>query len=1157
MSKSGKELQKIKEQKQTQNKKKAYDFFAGDSEMAALMRNIDWSKTSLGPVETWPQSLMTAVSICLNSRFPLLIWWGTDLIKIYNDAYRPILGSNKHPKAMGQKGKECWPEIWDVIGPMLEGVMEEGQATWSDDQLLLMDRNGYIEETYFTFSYSPIRDESGGIGGIFTAVTETTNHVINERRLNTLRELARKGNSAEEAAKSAAEVLESNPYDIPFALIYLLNESGNEANLVGTSNIAAGTPISPISVKLSENTQETCWPLSKVLNSSKEELVNTLEDKYEYLPKEPWSESPKSALIMSISAQGHKKPIGILVLGISPRREFDTDYKGFFDLVEGKISTSINSAKAYEEERKRAETLAELDKSKTTFFNNVSHEFRTPLTLMLSPLEELLSKKEELPIEDRKQISLIYRNGLRLLKLVNTLLDFSRIEAGRIQATYEPTDLSTFTKELTSVFRSAVEQAGLHLNVDCPQLSKLIYVDRDMWEKIVLNLLSNAFKFTFEGEISVSLKGCEDHVELKIKDTGTGIAPREMKHLFERFYQVKGTKSRNYEGTGIGLSLVQELVKLHGGIIQVESNLGEGTTFTVSIPTGKSHLPEDRIEATKTSISTSIGTAPYVTEALRWIPEDISSDLEVNSKDYPAFYHEDGNKARILLVDDNADMRSYIKRLLSEHYDVDVVCDGKSALEATLRNHPHLILTDVMMPRMDGFELLKEIRSNKHTRSIPIIFISARAGEESEIEGIEAGADDYLIKPFSAKELMARVRNNLQMAKLRNEAAIKEKKLRLMVEEAKESLEIVCNNLEQQVQERTKELSVERKRLFNILEELPVTISLLTEDYHVKFGNRAYRERFGESQGRHCYDFIFGFNEPCHWCEAFKPLETGKPHYWELETPDGSIIENYNIPFTDFDGSPLILEMNIDVTDKKQAEEQLKETINELERSNQELQSFAYITSHDLQEPLRTMGSYAGLLKRRYQGKLDSDAEEFIDYMVGGAFRMQDMIQGLLDYSRVGTQGGKFKNFNVEDTFNTALDNLKSAINDCHAEVTSDKLPTITADESQITRVFQNLIGNALKFRKEEVNPKVHVSVQESENEYIFSVKDNGIGLEEQYSNRIFEVFKRLHAIGEYPGAGIGLAIVKRIVERHGGRVWVESELGEGSTFYFTIPFKE
>ena len=255
----------------------------------------------------------------------------------------------------------------------------------------------------------------------------------------------------------------------------------------------------------------------------------------------------------------------------------------------------------------------------------------------------------------------------------------------------------------------------------------------------------------------------------------------------------------------------------------------------------------------------------------------------------------------------------------------------------------------------------------------------------------------------------------------------------------------------------------------------------------------------------------------------------------------------------EFKGKKIALTVVRDITERKKAEEQLKETIGELEHSNRDLQSFAYITSHDLQEPLRTMGSYAGLLKRRYEGQLDSDADEFLDYMISGSERMKEQIKGLLDYSRMGTSGEE-KEFNAEEALETALTNLKSSIEELSAEVTHEKLPNIVADESQITRVFQNLISNALKFRREGVKPKIHIKAKKEDNEYVFSVSDNGIGLEPQYSDQIFEVFKRLHAIGEYQGAGIGLAIVKRIIDNHGGRVWVESVFGRGSTFYFTIP---
>ncbi|KAB8332441.1 PAS domain S-box protein [Scytonema tolypothrichoides VB-61278] len=447
---------------------------------------------------------------------------------------------------------------------------------------------------------------------------------------------------------------------------------------------------------------------------------------------------------------------------------------------------------AREQERQRVEALAELDRTKTLFFSNVSHEFRTPLTLLLAPLQDALSDRTHpLAPPHRERLELAHRNAIRLLKLVNTLLDFSRIEAGRMEAVYEATDLALLTTELASVFRSAIERAGLRLIVDCPPLPEPVYVDREMWEKIVLNLLSNAFKFTLEGEIAVRLYPADDHhVRLQVQDTGTGIPPEELPHLFERFYQVRGAKARTHEGSGIGLALVHELIRLNGGTVDVSSTVVQGTCFTVTIPLGTAHLPNDRIEVARTLVSTAFGAAPYVEEAERWLPEEderreggkLSFTPSLPHSLTPSLPHShtptlphSPSAARVLLVDDNADIRYYLTRILSEHVQVEAVADGAAALAAAQERVPDLVLSDVMMPQLDGFELLKALRADVRTREVPIILLSARAGEDSVIEGLQAGADDYLIKPFSATELVTRVLAHLQMAQLRLEALRQER----------------------------------------------------------------------------------------------------------------------------------------------------------------------------------------------------------------------------------------------------------------------------------------------------------------------------------------------------------------------------------------------
>jgi len=829
--------------------------FAGDGEMAGLVRSHDWSQTSLGAIKTWSSSLRTAVSICLNSRFPMVIWWGKELVLIYNDAWRPILGT-KHPNALGKSGWEVWPEMWSTIGEQLNGVLKTGQATWSDDLLLPAMRYGYLEEAYFTYSYSPIFLENGEVGGAFTAVTETTKRVIGERQLRTLRELAAKtveAKSVEKACKIACASLANNPYDIPVALLYLVENDGRQARLVGTVGIEAGTAASPLQVNLTQTSDQ--WQLAQVKSTGEAAFIDDLKTRFGELSGGVWEESPHSAMVLPIAQSGQKHQLsGLLILGVSPRRKFDDDYRGFFDLVANNVSTAIANAYAYEEERQRAEALAELDRAKTLFFSNVSHEFRTPLTLMLSPVEEILTHSaNELPPDIHDQLNLVQRNGLRLLKLVNTLLDFSRIEAGRIQATYEPTDLATLTTELASVFRSAIEKAGMQLIVDCPPLPQPIYVDREMWEKIVLNLISNAFKFTFTGTITVSLRWIETEdteqnrtaplplypsasfVQLSIQDTGIGIPAAEIPHLFERFHQVKGAQGRNFEGSGIGLSLVQELVHLHRGTVTVTSVEGEGSCFTVSIPTGSRHLPQERISSKKAT-SHTLNASSYVEEAWRCLPDEESRGAEEQGSKGAG---EQGSRgageqgrqrvagvppvvatavsrgevtiptplpseapqplspsAHILLADDNADMRNYVRRLLHQQYEVETVADGVTALERIRQHPPDLLLTDVMMPGIDGFELLRSLRADPQTQGIPIILLSARSGEESRLEGLAAGADDYLIKPFSARELLARVEANLKMARLRRDAAQRERELQTVSEAAQRQAETATTNLE-------------------------------------------------------------------------------------------------------------------------------------------------------------------------------------------------------------------------------------------------------------------------------------------------------------------------------------------------------------------------
>ena len=589
-------------------------FLEGGGEMGRRMRAFDWSSTPLGDPATWPQSLRTAVRIVLTSRQPMFVWWGEQLINLYNDPYRAVLGV-KHPDGLGRPAHEVWHEIWDQVGPRAESALRTNEGTYDEALQLIMERNGYPEETYFTFSYSPVPDDDGGTAGIFCANSDESRRIIGERRLRVLRETSSAGAGAHSLAEACARstaALSADGHDVPFALLYLPDGDGRGFLLASAAGLAPGDVAAPAHI---DDARATPWPVVPVARAGETRIVALDDHLRASLPGGVWHRAAQQAAIVPLGRTGESGIAAVMVAGLNPFRPFDEDYRGFLELAAAHVTASLASANAYEEERRRAEKLAELDRAKTLFFSNVSHEFRTPLTLMLGPLEELRTAARG---PGREQLDLVQRNARRLQKLVNTLLDFSRIEAGRVRARFAPTDLAALSADLASTFRSACEKAGVELDVACAPLAGPVWVDREMWEKIVLNLLSNAFKFTFAGAIRVRLEASGEEARLSVADTGIGIAASELPHVFERFRRVEGATARTHEGTGIGLALVQELVRLHGGQVTVASEPGRGTTFTVAIPLGHAHLPREQVVAERDDEGDPVGIADaFVDEALR------------------------------------------------------------------------------------------------------------------------------------------------------------------------------------------------------------------------------------------------------------------------------------------------------------------------------------------------------------------------------------------------------------------------------------------------------------------------------------------------------------------------------------------------------------
>ena len=1390
--------------------KKIPEFLSGGGEMGDRIRNFDWSKTPLCAPEAWEQSLKTCVRIMLTSSQPIWIGWGNELIKLYNDPYKAIVGG-KHPWALGQPASVVWSDIWKDIEPLLKQVMEKDEGTYVESQMLIMERNNYPEETYYTFSYTPIPGDRGGTAGMICANTDDTARIVNERALQTLRDLGRL--SLEEKSitgiyTKAAAVLSKNNKDFPCASIYEMNGDDMIAKAVAWAGEKEDYNVFPQLIDVQnpvEGTKNICRAITR-----NEIVVSENNGRRMNAPKGFWNIPPKQFVHIPIRLGNNKLPGAILTAGLNPFRKYDSIYQQFVQLVADQLSLDINNLYVLEEERKRSEALAEIDKAKTVFFNNISHEFRTPLTLILSPLEELMQQPQnEISGQHLKSIATTHRNAMRLLKLVNSLLDFSRIESGRQQANFIRVDIVAYTKNLAGSFRSVIEKAGLEFIVEADAITQQVYIDKLMWEKIVFNLLSNAFKYTLSGSIRLKIYAENNNVVLKVIDTGVGIPEKELPHMFERFHRVEGAAGRTYEGTGIGLSMIKELISLHSGTISVESKEGSGSIFTVVLPAGKQHLSHKQIISGEKRFEDIISNV-YLEEAVLLL----QNAGQKNNIEKTAFDESSPTKtATVLIVDDNADMRDHIKSLLEKNYNILIAGNGADALHIIAEQQPSLVISDIMMPVMDGIALLKAIKENPQTFRIPVILLSARAGEEAKIEGYEIGADDYIIKPFSSKELVARVRSQLKITAARHHTEEQLKNLFLqapvalgilrgpqyIVEVANEKMleiwgksqaevinkpvfeglpearnqgfeylletvyttgrryvtperhvhlarhgkleelyvkfvyealyeedgtisgiMILADEITQQVLARKKiEESEEQLRIaieggelgtfdFNpqtgVLDwsaktkeffglppdaavDLQTYLNALHPDYkkqsesvaggNIQHGANGLYEleyrtigitdgitRWVRSKGKATIDengkavrftgVTQDITQRKHWEQGLKESEErfrtlaqtlpqliwqtdekGNAEFasarWKEYTgiepedeaswravvhPDDleNISQAWKHSLTTGDiyklnvriksksgeyrwhavnGEPVVnsenkiikwvgsfTDIHTEKTFTEQLEKQVESRTAELEKShqnleeknallekmNKELEAFAYVSSHDLQEPLRKIQIFINRILEKEDG-LSDNGKDYFKRIQNAAERMKQLIQDLLAFSRVKNDDNRFEIIDINKILAEVKNELKETIEEKHAIIRSEKLCVARLIPFQFKQLLQNLISNALKFSKAGTPPHIIITSEMGSGvkfkdagalprkKYChISVTDKGIGFDAQFKDQIFELFQRLHTREAYAGTGIGLAIVKKIVDNHNGIITANGEPNNGARFDIYIP---
>ncbi|MBL0726446.1 ATP-binding protein [Piscinibacter sp. HJYY11] len=1101
--------------------------FPGDSEMARRMRAFDWSASDLGQPEHWPQNLRIALNLCLTTRFPMVLWWGQSLTMLYNDAYISFLGDAKHPRVLGRPGREGWPEIWDVIGPLLDGVMTTGIPTVPEDTPFFFNRRLPREEVYVRYTYSPILSVDGTrVEGVFTPCTETTGQVIGPRRLESLRKLGLRNaevRSVEGACRLTVQALATNRHDVPFAAVYRVD--GGHARLAASTHALPPSQLPP-TVPL-DRAAGTPWPLATVVRTREVVELADLAPAGLSLPGGPYPEPATCALLLPIPASTREGLAGVLIAGVSPRQPLDAAYRIFFDMVARHIGTAIADAQASEHERARAESLAQLDRAKTEFFSNVSHEFRTPLTLMLGPLDEAMSRAPE---PARESLRVVQRNGERLLKLVNTLLDFARIESGRANARYQQTDVADLTADLASSFRAACERAGLSLRVHLPPEPAWAWVDRDMWEKVVLNLLSNAVKYTLAGEIVVTVDITDERLRLQVADTGVGIPADSLERVFERFHRVQDGRGRSHEGSGIGLALVHELVKLHGGSIRVESEIDRGSIFTVDVPTGYAHLPIEQVERSPDAAGPSHHSRSYVQEALGWLLEPEATE--------PAVAVPGLKRARVLLADDNADLRHYVQRLLEPEHEVVTAHDGVEALALAREARPDLVVTDMMMPRLDGFGLMRALREDASLQSVPILMLSARAGEEARIEGRQAGADDYLVKPFSARELRSRVSSLLAGEVIRSHAIAS-------------------------LREHSDQMAA-------LLNHAPVGAVLIGADFRILQANPVALPVFSNVEGG-----IVGrdLGEVMHllWDKPFADkverifrhtLVTGEP-YAAPETAerrrDRGVVEYYEwrvdrIPMPD-GGHGLVCYLR-DISRQVLARKELEASHAALRDVDDRKSAFIATLSHELRNPLAPLRNGLEILRRVNDPAMQERVRSMMDRQLTHMVRL---IDDLLDVSRIsrGKVELQRRHVSLVQVLQHALEAsrpfVEQAGHELKVELPSEHI-VVHADLTRLAQVFINLLNNAAKFTPS--GGTVSVRVDHEGGQALVRIADTGLGIDPALQQQVFDMFTQVHR--SQGGLGIGLALARGLAQMHDGDITLRSAgRGQGSEFTVHIPIAQ
>ncbi|KAI9328079.1 hypothetical protein BDR26DRAFT_1012478 [Obelidium mucronatum] len=1208
--------------------------------MGDIVKSFDWLKTApeLGEIRNWPSSLKTATSLVLRSKIQGLLLWGPAYRVIaYNDISISTFGG-KHPTMLGASYAETFQEIWHIIKGTIVKAKETGQTSYFEDKGYMLFRHGFMELTYFTVTTCPVLGDRGEFEGVITWSFETTAKVVGNNRIMCLQDLGLNLISSPNVTgywEALWEVLQNRKEEFAFGIIYRRENDGILLRYDKVVNIESSFPnkIDPV---LGTQCDELTSKIAEAWN---------LEDTIEIIPAEAHPVHKNGTiLIIPILTTSDDAP-GLLVLGTNPNLNYDERYRSFINMAVHEIATSYTSVKSLETAKKQNHALLELDKVKTSFFVSMSHELRTPLTLIISPVEDVIKEsKNQLTKEQSSTLELVRKNACRLLKLVNTLLDIGRLNAGCMTATFRRTNIADKIHQFESMFEGIIKKAGLNFITEFSQINEPCYMDEEMLQKIVFNLLGNAIKFTLKGYIKTALRLSDDNkkFEFVVEDSGVGIPKDQLGRVFQQFHRVDYAGGRSFEGSGIGLALVSDLVKLHGGTITLRSVFGVGSTFIVSIPVGKNHLPPERVVETSlqdidgspvTSDSNTghlsvfleearefAESCPQTNETTSSAQEELETHLETDAFMIPKPDPNDQdsdifNKRLIFLVDDNSDMRKYLSQIISRYWSCQTFDNGHTALNAMKRIAPSLVVSDVLMPVLDGLQLVKEMRRRSDLAAIPVILFS---GTGNKIDGFESGADDFLEKPINQREMIFKIQKLLERSAIQT-------------------------HLENDIK-KEKEYSAHAMKRYEQMSRIsPLGLFLCDEQGNLLFANDKFAQMFG-FEG---IDSLMSANEGSmnsvlpdgiHPDDKEETLENWRKCINNQEpvvnlefrirpSAAGKIswVQLCTILDSEADGSLIHIGCMSDITIRKLLEEERiqafqfeqetqKKRADDAIQSKIDSEKFIDMVCHELRNPLNgiqnsnmllaeLVGDLSGMLDKRRElnpseiEEVATKAREYTDAIDICAKHQQTIADDVLNLSKLNMSLisiSKSTPFNPKELLKKVLSTFKAEMITKKTKLTIQVDPQFSeqfgksdflGDPARITQIVINLVANASKFTmksdKRDIRAMLSAEFTELKDSSLcereiregstddvsnvlgranlkIAVRDTGIGMTEEEKARLFKQFQQAsnRTYAEYGGSGLGLFISKRLVDMMGGQVSVESTKGVGTTFTVIIPLR-